>query len=191
MHRLQPARQSDVEAINQVVNWAYRGKDPNGEDARAWTTERHIIEGIRTTELDVAEIVRNCDRRGPREEILLLALGTRDEVLGTIHVDKIERGVAEFGLFSVDPDFQSAGIGSNLLKTAEKHAYWKMNARAAIMHVISIRAELLDWYERRGYLIIEDERAPFPPPEVNVGNPRQPGLEFVKLEKRLDWDAGC
>ncbi|CAK0834629.1 unnamed protein product [Prorocentrum cordatum] len=177
MVEVRRARKDQAGEITEVVNWAYRGKYEGG-DAGAWTTERDIIGGIRTTELDVLEVIASCDRSGPRTEILQVATGTSGAVIGTIHAKRVAPGVVELGLFAVDPDFQSEGVGSHLVKTAEKHAYWKMDAKVAVMYVLTVRTELLSWYGRLGYKATA-ERVPFPPPEAGVGVPRQPGLEFV------------
>ena len=97
---------------------------------------------------------------------------------------RLAHGNAEIGLFSVDPDEQGLGIGSKLLDAAEAHAREKMGVARANVWVISVRDDLIAWYERRRY-----ERtgkvAPFPVGE-GVGEVLVPGpLEFVGLEKSL------
>ena len=52
------------------------------------------------------------------------------------------------------------------------------------MTVITQRAELIAWYERRGYALT-GERRPFPAHDPRFGKPRRDDLEFVVLGKPL------
>ena len=52
------------------------------------------------------------------------------------------------------------------------------------MTVIRQRAELIAWYERRGYRLTGETR-PFPIDDERFGLPRTRELEFVVLEKTL------
>jgi GNAT superfamily N-acetyltransferase len=91
---------------------------------------------------------------------------------------------AEVGFFSVDPDMQARGIGGRLLSAAERHAQRALCATACELWVLTGRADIITWYERKGYVRTE-QTAPFPPAEANVGTPRVAGLEFVRLVKPL------
>ena len=86
---------------------------------------------------------------------------------------------------------QGSGIGGALLGAAERHAASVMGAQTAVLWVISSRADILDWYERRRGYTRTEQTAPFPGAEANVGTPLSGGIEFVRLEKRLagGWDA--
>lgn len=53
------------------------------------------------------------------------------------------------------------------------------------MTVIIQRAELIAWYERRGYRLT-GERRPFPLDDPRFGLPLRRDLGFAVLEKRLD-----
>ena len=175
-----------AEQMAQTVNWAYRGKHRERDD-RAWTTERHLLSGIRTTAADVRDMLEVAASEGVEARALLVAqLVDTGACVGTVHVERSADGTeAEIGMFSVDPDMQGAGIGGTLLRAAERHAALVMGAQAAVLWVISSRADLLGWYARVGYEAT-GETAPFPE-DANVGVPR-PGvaaLEFVRLEKRL------
>jgi hypothetical protein len=50
--------------------------------------------------------------------------------------------------------------------------------------VIAQRAELIAWYERRGYLHTGEQR-PFPYGDARFGLPRRDDLVFDVLRKRL------
>jgi hypothetical protein len=52
------------------------------------------------------------------------------------------------------------------------------------MTVIAQRAELIAWYERRGYRLT-GERRPFPKTDPRFGLPKRDDLEFVVLAKPL------
>lgn len=182
--------------IAQVVNWAYRGKHPE-KDERSWTTERHLISGVRTTTADVDEMLRRCQEAGPEKEQLLLAFqpeageadGSAERLVGTVNVQRtMLEGYAtpraEIGFFSVDPDQQGEGIGNRLLAAAEDAATWRMGATHSYMWVISVRDDIIAWYQRKGYQPT-GETAPFPETEDDrFGKPIQP-LHFVRLEKSL------
>jgi ribosomal protein S18 acetylase RimI-like enzyme len=68
-----------------------------------------------------------------------------------------------------------------LVSASEKLAK-ESGSKAIVMSVISVRKELIAWYERLGY---QDtgKRKPFPENEP-FGQPKQP-LEFVILKKIL------
>ena len=183
-----------VPHITEVANWAYRGKYAD-VDERAWTGERHLISGIRTSNDVVQSMFSSARARGPEHEMLILAARRPDDsastmsprLLGTIHAKRTgaDDGVAaEFGFFAVDPDVQGEGIGSLLLASAERHAKDTMGVEHATLWVISVRADLIRYYERRGYSRTE-ETAPFPPPSAGVGIAKRSDLEFVRLVKLL------
>lgn len=184
-----------AERMTTVVNWAYRGKGDSGDSSNAWTTERHLLSGIRTTAADVDAMLSAAREVGPANRALFVArLAAESEnddevsrVVGTIQVERSDDGSeAEIGLFSVDPDLQGSGMGSNLLRAAEWHAATVMGAKTAVLWVITSRADLRRWYETRCGYVATERTAPFPT-DANVGMPK-PGvmIEFVRLEKALE-----
>ncbi|MGZ3925246.1 MAG: GNAT family N-acetyltransferase, partial [Flavisolibacter sp.] len=84
-------------------------------------------------------------------------------------------------MLSVSPEIQAQGIGKKLLKAADQHAK-NNNCSVIEMTVISVRHELIAWYERNGYHKTS-KKEPFPN-DGRFGNPRQE-LEFVYLEKAM------
>jgi ribosomal protein S18 acetylase RimI-like enzyme len=87
-------------------------------------------------------------------------------------------------MLTVRPDRQAAGIGRRLLAAAEKYAAAELGASYLEMTVIGARAELIAWYERRGYART-GERRPFPYGDERFGLPRRPDLDFEVLRKTL------
>jgi ribosomal protein S18 acetylase RimI-like enzyme len=85
-------------------------------------------------------------------------------------------------MLTVTPELQGAGIGKELLKAAEQHARAN-GCRKVTMTVISVREELINWYERHGYNVT-GEKQPFPT-DPKFGLPRRP-LEFIVLEKAIN-----
>ena len=78
---------------------------------------------------------------------------------------------------------QGRGIGKHLIEVAEKFVQQEWGVRKMQMTVLTLRRELLAFYERRGYRrtgIIK----PFPT-DVRAGIPLVEGLAFEVLEKRL------
>ncbi|HEY2345830.1 MAG TPA: GNAT family N-acetyltransferase [Xanthomonadaceae bacterium] len=165
-----PATPADADAIVALVESAYRG------DASrvGWTTEADFLEGRRTGADDVlAQIAR------PRSRILLAESG--DGLLACAHV-AVEDDAGYFGMFSVRPGLQNAGIGKAVLAEAERVAREDWSLPAMRMTVIDIRDELIAWYERRGYRrtgIIK----PFPYGDARFGIPKRDDLRFEILEK--------
>jgi ribosomal protein S18 acetylase RimI-like enzyme len=85
-------------------------------------------------------------------------------------------------MLTVSPELQGGGIGKKLMQAAEDLA--KENDIPKIsMTVISVRKELIEYYERRGYKNT-GETKPFPMNDPKFGLPKQQ-LEFIVMEKRL------
>lgn len=160
---------ADIPALVRLVNSAYRGE----ASTKGWTTEAHLLKGeLRTDEMSVAKLLQK-----PGAVILKYA----DEaglLTGCVYLEKQDKKMY-LGMLSVSPDIQAKGIGKKLLSASEEHAK-KQNCSSIIMNVISVRHELISWYERRGYQK-NGEMKPFPV-ETKFGVPTQP-LEFVVLEK--------
>jgi ribosomal protein S18 acetylase RimI-like enzyme len=87
------------------------------------------------------------------------------------------------GMLTVAPDLQGGGIGKKLLYASETFAK-EHGLPKIIMTVISVRTELVAWYERHGY-IRTGEVKPFPMDDPKFGLPKQ-FLEFVVMEKVLE-----
>jgi ribosomal protein S18 acetylase RimI-like enzyme len=166
------AHTEDVAAIVALTESAYRG-----DASRAgWTTEADLLDGQRTDSAAVAGLIAN-----PASCVLL---AERDgALLACCHLER--RGDAcYFGMFSVRPDRQGAGLGRTMLAEAERIASEKQACTEMHMTVISVREELIAWYERRGYRRT-GEFSPFPYGDERFGIPRRDDLRFEKLVKCL------
>lgn len=171
-----PATHADTDALVALVESAYRG-----DSSRAgWTTEADYLDGRRTGADDIAECI---DR--PHSVLLIAerpgAEGGAPELLACAHV-AVEDGAGYFGMFSVRPNLQGAGIGKIVINEAERIARedWKLPAMR--MTVIDIRSELIAFYERRGYRRTGQIK-PFPYGDARFGLPKRDDLRFEVLEK--------
>jgi len=90
-------------------------------------------------------------------------------------------GEAQLLNLSVVPEARRQGLGRALLAAAEDHARSDLKAGRLEMTVIAQRAELIGWYERRGYSLT-GERRPFPMTDARFGLPKRGDLEFVVVD---------
>lgn len=167
------ATAADVDAVVVLVESAYRG-----ESSRAgWTTEADLLEGQRTDPAAVRETIEASDH-----EVLLAEAAGR--LMACCELQRRGADTAYFGMFAVVPTLQGSGVGGQVLTEAERIAREDWQAEQMEMTVIAQRVELIDWYERRGYLAT-GERRPFPHHDERFGRPQRDDLEFVVLAKAL------
>ncbi|WP_430388378.1 GNAT family N-acetyltransferase [Dyella sp. 20L07] len=163
---------ADVPAIVALVESAYRGE--SGQ--RGWTTETHLLDGQRTDVDNVSELIA-------RDGSTVL-LAERDGLLvACCHIEH-QGEAGYFGMFAVSPELQMAGLGRTLLAEAERIARDEWRVGVMRMTVIEQRAELIAWYERRGYQLTGETR-PFPYGQARFGLPRRDDLRFVLMSKPL------
>jgi ribosomal protein S18 acetylase RimI-like enzyme len=159
---------NDIPELNVLVNSAYRGESSK----KGWTTEEHLLGGIRTDESGLTKTFEDTN-------ITILKYTENDKIIGTVSLEK-QGDKLYLGMLTVSPDLQGGGIGKQLLKAAEIFAK-EENIGKITMTVISVRAELIAWYERHGY-VRTGETKPFPMNDPNFGEPKA-FLEFIVLEK--------
>jgi ribosomal protein S18 acetylase RimI-like enzyme len=160
----------DVSFLNILVNYAYRGE----HSKKGWTTEADILEGIRTSEEELAELIQKPD-------IAIFKFTINEEIEGCVMLEK-KPAKLYLGMLTVSPELQNSGIGKALLKFSEVYAA-ELGLSRIVMTVISVRQELIAWYSRHGYLDT-GKREPFPMDNPDFGLPKQK-LEFVVLEKMV------
>lgn len=163
---------ADIPAIVALVESAYRGDSGR----RGWTTESDLLDGRRTDAQAVGELVSR-----PGSCVLLAERNGR--LIASAHVER-QGESGYFGMFAVDPDRQGGGLGKAVLAEAERIAREQWQCRAMRMTVIEQRAELIAWYERRGYRR-SGEYQPFPYGDERFGVPRRDDLRFEVLVKDL------
>jgi GNAT superfamily N-acetyltransferase len=160
---------SDAPAIAALVESAYRGD----ESRRGWTTEAELFPDSRTNVQEIAGLLADPDAR-----FVLAHDGA--ELVGCAMI-RNEQGTGYFGMFAVKPKLQGAGLGKQLLTFAEEQARTLWNCREMAMTVVSIRAELIAFYERRGYR----QTATKPFPFDKEPGARRKDFHFLVLTKPL------
>jgi ribosomal protein S18 acetylase RimI-like enzyme len=166
------AADSDVDTLVSLIQSAYRG-----DASRAgWTTEADILEGQRTDPEGVLEVIKSPDSR-------LLTVESEGRVVACCQLE--HRGDhAYFGMFAVSPALQGAGLGKVVIAEAERQAQETWGVTEMHMTVISVREDLIAWYERRGYRRT-GRMTPFPYGDERFGIPQRDDLRFELLVKAL------
>ncbi|MET8493877.1 GNAT family N-acetyltransferase [Streptomyces cellulosae] len=166
------ATDADVDALVELIESAYRG-----ESSRAgWTTEADILHGQRTDPEGVLEVVKAPDSR-------LLTVEREGRIVACCQLEHRDDH-AYFGMFAVSPGLQGAGLGRTVIAEAERQAREGWGVTEMHMTVISVREDLIAWYERRGYRRT-GRTTPFPYGDERFGIPQRDDLEFELLVKEL------
>jgi ribosomal protein S18 acetylase RimI-like enzyme len=155
---------ADVPAIVALVESAYRGE--SGQ--RGWTTETHLLDGQRTDADNVAGLISRASSQ-------VLLAERAGELVACCHIEQ-QGDTGYFGMFAVSPEL--------LLAEAERIARDEWQVLTMRMTVIEQRAELIAWYERRGYRLTGETGA-FPYGDARFGVPRRDDLRFVWMSKPL------
>ena len=158
----------DIVSLNTLINSAYRGEFSK----KGWTTEAHLLEGSRTTEVELLDIIQDASHT-------ILKYSDNGKIIGCVLL-KVKANELYLGMLTVSPDLQNSGIGKKLLRQAEIFAA-EMSLPKIVMTVISVREELIAWYKRNGY-VDTGAREPFPVSDVFNPTTKEP-LEFMVLEK--------
>ncbi len=187
---------ADVSAVVKLVESAYRG-----EASRAgWTTEADLLDGQRTDEIEMSEIIRGAHSRIRLAEQSPAGLQILDQIhaytpsqgralphaasiVGCVRIENAG-DTGYIGMVSVLPTLQSAGIGRQLLHEAERVIRDELRLPRARMTVIGQRDTLIAWYQRRGYSLTGKQEK-FPYGQPRAGTPRRDDLYFEVLEKTL------
>ena len=174
------ATPADVAAIVALVESAYRGD----VSRKGWTTEADFLEGQRVDVTGVAEVIAKPDSRVVLAERPSTGSGQAGGLmLACCHVEK-QDDVCYFGMFAVSPDLQGVGVGKQMMNEAERIARDEFHCIKMEMTVISIRDDLIPWYERRGYRSTGVFK-PFPYGDERFGIPKRDDLRFEVLAKSL------
>ena len=165
------ASSADIPVLVQLMNAAYRGD----LSKQGWSSEADLIKGEHRTDDKVLEKLFET----PGSAFLKYE---NDEGLieGCVYLQKKENKLY-LGMLTVSPLAQAKGIGRQLMAMSAIHAK-ENGCHAIFMNVISIRHELVAWYERQGYCKT-GTTLPFTV-DPRFGMPTQP-LEFVVMEKEV------
>jgi ribosomal protein S18 acetylase RimI-like enzyme len=169
-YQIRKATIADVIQLNKLVNSAYRGEISK----KGWTTEADLLDGTRIDEAALTDLIN-------KKGTTILCYEIDNNIKACVELRE-EGDKVYLGMLSVNPQLQGSGLGKILLKEAEVFAKEK-SLTYIYMTVISVRTELVAWYQRHGYQLT-GERKPFVVPDVRWGIPKQP-LEFVVLKKKI------
>ena len=170
---LREAGAADIPALHPLIESAYRG-----EASRAgWTTEADLLDGQRTDPEDLAEILAD-----PAQAMLMAWRG--EQLVGCVLIADRGEGTGYFGMLSVSPGLQGAGLGRRLVEAAHRTLAERFGARRVRISVFPQRETLIAWYERLGYRRT-GETLPFPYGNPRFGLPLRDDLHFVVMEHAL------
>ena len=164
--KLELANISEAQGINDLLNFAYRGE-------KGWTTEVSLVEGDRSNISDITLAIENS---------VFLIHKNNSDLMACICLESTGNDVY-IGSFAVHPDHQATGLGKSVLEAAEAYANNELNAKKIIMVVLSLRTELIAFYERRGYKrsgVFKEY-----PSHLKVGTPKRNDLTIEQLHKNL------
>ncbi|KAG6359961.1 hypothetical protein INS49_011015 [Diaporthe citri] len=179
------ATPADVPALLALVKSAYRGEDSR----QGWTTEADLVADER---IDEPGLLAKITATGGA--VLLATTATTsgpdtaaETLLACCEVLRhpAPSDLSYFGLFAVSPRLQNGGIGRRMLAEAERYARHDMGAARMEMTVVWLRDELIAWYVRRGYVVVEGEKRPFPYESLVNGKALRDDLYFLVLRKDL------
>jgi ribosomal protein S18 acetylase RimI-like enzyme len=160
----------NVFEITTLVNSAYRGETSK----KGWTTEAHLLKGTRITEKELTEVLLNT-----KNTVLIYQENLK--IIGTVLLTN-NKTELYLGMLTISPELQNSGLGKKLLQTSEDFAR-SLNLPKIVMKVITIREELIAWYQRNDYLDIGKREAL--PVILNDVLLHTETLEFMILEKIL------
>jgi len=165
------AQPKDISALVSLMDNAYRGEGSK----QGWTSEADLFIGNKRT--DEETITKLINKPGA---IFLKYTNEEGIIEGCVFLHKKESRLY-LGMFSVSPSVQGKGIGKRLLNAADDYAK-EEHCSLIYMTVITIREDLIAWYEKNGYQRT-GKVLPFPVDE-RFGIPTQP-LEMIVLEKQV------
>ena len=146
---------ADAARITAVINAAFR------------IAEGFFIDGNRITQSEVEEKLSNG---------AFIVSENGDTLSGCVYIEM--RGERSYlGLLSVDPSSQQGGLGSLLMREAEKYCR-ERGSQAMDILIVSLREDLPAFYEKRGY--VQTGTSQFPP-DVETKIP----CHFINMSKPL------
>lgn len=173
------AEVKDIAQLLNIINAAYRQNNEN-----SWTNEALLVEGERITAAQLYVMLQQ-QHQDSSVQMVIAELNTQadEEIIGCIGLTYAAYD-AEIGTFCIAPTWQAMGYGQQVLQAAELYAVkHQSNLKTLTMWVLDVRTELIEYYERRGYIrtgVVE----PYPI-ELDVGKPLV-DLKIIQLQKKLD-----
>ncbi len=161
----------DIPELVMLINSAYRGD----ASKKGWTTEANFLKGELRTDKATLEDLMQMEGTA-----FLKCVNDQNSMEGCVFLQKKESRLY-LGMLSVSPALQAKGTGKRLMNAAVDYAKLE-GCHSIFMRVISLRQELINWYEKQGYAKT-GQTEPFPT-DNKFGIPTQP-LEFLIMEKMI------
>ena len=163
----------DFIQLSSLINQAYRPASGEG----GWTHESNWISDNRISAPQLEELAQKGN-----QHILIAELN--DYLAGCVMFG-LNQSHVEIGLLTVDPTLQNQQLGRKLLAQAESLSIALYQPDYFEMSVVNTRTELIEFYERRGYVLTREVK-PYPIKQ-GVGTPKTPfdllPLYLVKMKK--------
>ncbi len=163
----------DFIQLSTLINRAYR--PASGEEG--WTHESNWISQNRIS-------AQQLEQQAHKDYQHILIAESNNHLAGCV-MFSLHQNQVEIGLLTVDPTLQDQQLGRKLLAQAESLAIALYQPDYFEMSVVNTRTELIEFYERRGY-VLTGELKPYPI-EQGVGTPKAPldllPLYLVKMKK--------
>lgn len=161
------AQIQDIDALIQLINKAYRSNI-------GWTHEQNIVAGMRVNTTQLQDMLKNVN-------VQFYVMEEYQQIVACIGLTFTQNEV-EIGSFAVDPNVQNSGYGKALLHYAEQVTQHYPEIHTLTMSVLSVRCELIAYYERRGYF--KTGRHFAYPIEADVGIPLIE-LDLIEMKKPI------
>jgi len=165
------ARISDITNLVNLINSVYRQQEGN-----SWTSESEIVIGDRINHQQLEQSLA-------LDNFQLFVVELDEQLVACIGLTFTQHDV-EIGTFCIAAKLQNQGIGKDVLDFAEKSVQ-DLNVsdlKHFVMWVLSVRHELIAYYERRGY--VQTGAVDKYPVDANVGIPVV-DLHLVEMRKAI------
>lgn len=149
VYAIRPYNISSATEESEIIHIIQRGY----RDSDGWTNEHDLVRGQRITPQAFRREISD-----PEASLLLAVTKDTNEIVGCIKVTatttvvcgELGEKMGYCGLFAVKPEVQGKGIGSYLMREAQKHCSDRGFNKIAL-EVFEGRHELIDWYKRLGF----------------------------------------
>lgn len=167
-------RISDITHLVDLINSAYRQ-----QEGRSWTSESKIVAGDRIN-------AKQLEQALTQDNFQLFVAELEEQIVACIGLTFTQHDV-EIGTFCIAAQLQNQGIGKYVLDFAERYVHDKVLSNPChfthfVMWVLSVRYELIAYYQRRGY-VQTGEVADYPL-TANVGLPIV-DLHLIEMRKSV------